>query len=195
MTNQIEYTGFRPDSYLEYICRLFYRKGPALTQGTHRISIEGYRVKKVKIHCMIISARQFEKLIVLLHYHLLQVSDICNIYSYVTFCVTNTRDFRALSTNNIVTQSIKKLDNRPRTQKLCVCFISQYIVFTFPLILLDIKRLENHCNYFYYNCQSNNDRLIGVLYSRNSNRGNKVMDRSCVSKWGSVRLSRFDLWA
>ena len=30
VTNQIEYTGFRQDSYFEYICRLFYHKGLAL---------------------------------------------------------------------------------------------------------------------------------------------------------------------
>ena len=31
VTNQTEYTGFRQDSYLMFICRLFYRKDPALT--------------------------------------------------------------------------------------------------------------------------------------------------------------------
>ena len=30
MTYQIEYAGFRQDSYLKFICRLFYRKGQAL---------------------------------------------------------------------------------------------------------------------------------------------------------------------
>ena len=132
---------------------------------------------------MIISASQFEIFIVLLHYHLLQVSDICNIYIYVTFCVTNTRDFRALSTNNIVTANWKVGESSQNT-KYGVCFTFQYIVFTFPLIFLEIRQLENRCNYFYYNCQSNHDSLIGILSPRNSNRGDKVMDRSCVSKWG-----------
>ena len=35
VTNQIEYTGFRQDSYLKFICRLFYHKGPVLTLSTH----------------------------------------------------------------------------------------------------------------------------------------------------------------
>ena len=130
-------------------------------------------------------------LIVLLHYHLLQVSDICNIYIYVTFCVTNTRDFRALSTNNIITANWKVGESSQNT-KLLVCFISQYIIFTFPLILLWIRQLENRCNYFHYNCQSNHDSLIGVLSPHNSNRGDKVINHSCVSKWG-VRPS-IALW-
>ena len=38
VTNQIEYTGFRQGSYLEYICRLFYHKGQTLKSITTAVS-------------------------------------------------------------------------------------------------------------------------------------------------------------
>ena len=144
------------------------------------------------MHWMIISASQFEILIVLLHYHLLQVSVICNIYIYVPFCVTNTRDFRA--TNNIVIANWKVGESSQNTKVVCLFYISVHCIHI-PIDLAWDKTVRKPLQLFYCNCHSNHDSLIGVLSPRNSYRGDKVMDRSCVSKWGSVRLSRFDLWA
>ena len=124
---------------------------------------------------------QFEKLIVLLHYHLLQVSDICNIYIYVTFCVTNTRDFRALSTNNIVTANWKVGETFQNTKLVCLFYISVHYI-NIPIDLAWDKTVRKPLQLFYYNCQSNHVSLIDVLSPRNGNPGDKVMDRSCVSK-------------
>ena len=132
---------------------------------------------------MIISASQFE---ILICFVALPSSSvfwyICNIYIYVTFCVTNTRDFRALSTNN-VTANWKVGESFQNTKVVCLFYISVHYIHI-PIDFAWDKTVRKSLQLFYYNCQSNHDTFIGVLSVRNSNRWEKVMDCSCVRKGG-----------
>ena len=99
-----------------------------------------------------------------------------------------------ISELQIVTANWKVGESFQNTQVVCLFFISVHCIHI-PIDLAWDKTVRKPLQLFYCNCHSNHDSLIGVLSPRNSYRGDKVMDRSCVSKWGSVRLSRFDFWA
>ena len=89
-------------------------------------------------------------------------SDICNIYIYVTFCDTKTRDFRTLSTNNIVKVNWKVGESFQNTKVVCLFYISVHCIHI-PIDLAWYKTVRKPLQLYYYNCQSNHDSLIGVL--------------------------------